>query len=174
MSKPLTQQRLKEVLNYDKETGYFTRLVKSGPSVKVGERAGYKHTDKNGKSYIRISVDGKKYAAHRLVFLYVDGKFPDDQVDHKNGCGIDNWWTNLKQATNADNGKNQKLPKDNTTGICGVYFYKNKTLFQVQITADGKKIHLGYTSDFFEACCLRKAAQLKYGFSKNHGLSRPL
>ena len=84
--KSLTAERLREVLDYDPDTGVFTRKVRTASSVKVGDVAG----SLNGKGYIRIRVDGRLYFAHRLAWLYVHGEWPVDQVDHINGIKNDN------------------------------------------------------------------------------------
>jgi hypothetical protein len=68
-SEELTQERLKSLLNYNPETGEFTWLV-NRRGAWAGEIAGYpKHTG-SGKVYIIIGIDGKKYYAHRLAWLY--------------------------------------------------------------------------------------------------------
>jgi hypothetical protein len=69
----LTQERLKEVLNYDPETGIFTRAVKRH-KYPAGEKAGT--VEFNG--YIVIRISGKTYKAHRLAWLYVYGEWPDN------------------------------------------------------------------------------------------------
>ena len=66
----ITQERLKEVLHYNPETGIFV-WEHSTPYVSAGTTAGWID---NG--YIRIYVDGKEYKAHRLAFLYMEGYFP--------------------------------------------------------------------------------------------------
>lgn len=52
----------------------------------------------------------KKYSflAHRLVWLYMTGKWPENQIDHDNGDATDNRWVNLDDVTRSKNGMNQK------------------------------------------------------------------
>lgn len=76
--------------------------------------------------------------------------------------------------TRQGNSRNMRLFSTNKTGITGVYWYKKGLKWQVRIRVDGYLHHLGYYHDFFEACCARKSAEIKYGFHKNHGSNRPL
>lgn len=92
MKKELTQKELSELLYYDKETGNFIWLVGKGPA-KIGSVAGVRVV---GES-VKITIDGKLYLAHRLAFLYMTGKFPDDIVRHMNDIGDDNRWSNLHE-----------------------------------------------------------------------------
>ncbi len=68
----LTQSQLKELLSYDQETGVFTRLD--------GQNAG-KVAGAINKGYLRIRINGKRYYAHRLAWLYVHGAAP--KIDGK-------------------------------------------------------------------------------------------
>src|SRR5690606_34614864 len=101
----LTQQRLKELLYYDPETGIFTRLVgRSGPRARAGDVAG----SDNGKGYIRIYVDGRPYKAHRLAWFYMHGEWPEE-IDHRNGERADNRLSNLRPVTRQQNNLNQSI-----------------------------------------------------------------
>lgn len=136
----LTQQRLKELLYYDPETGIFTRLVgRSGPRARAGDVAGCD----NGKGYIRIYVDGKPYKAHRLAWFYMHGEWPEE-IDHRNGERADNRLSNLRPVTRQQNNLNQSIYRSNTSGLKGVSFYKATGKWKAQIQVNGRKIGLGY------------------------------
>lgn len=136
----LTQERLKELLSYDPNTGDFTRLIgRSGPKARKGDVAGRD----NGQGYIRIYVDGKGYKAHRLAWFYMTGYWPSE-VDHKNTVRSDNRWSNLREATRHENRTNCSAYKNNSSGIKGVSFYKPTGKWKAQIQKNGKKIGLGY------------------------------
>jgi HNH endonuclease len=137
----LTAARLRELLHYDPETGVFTRLERSTNSVSVGDAAG--GLDDHG--YIRIRVDGKKYRAHRLAWLYMTGEWPRSQIDHRNLKRSDNRWRNLRSATNGQNRSNARLNRNSTTGLKGVYrdHRCSRKLWEARISADGRTIRLG-------------------------------
>ena len=96
----ITQERLQELLHYNPGSGEFTRRVSRGNS-KVGSVAGY-----IGEGYIVIGVDDEYYSAHRLAFLYMEGEFPPDQVDHINTVRSDNRWCNIRRCTAKENNNN--------------------------------------------------------------------
>ena len=134
----ITQERLKELLNYDPDTGVFTWLV-SSRGVKAGV-AGCVHP----LGYIQININGRSYRAHRLAFLYMTGTFPDDQVDHINGMRADNRWLNLREATHSENLRNCGKYANNTSGYKGVHKYKITGKWVAHCHAHGKQHHLGY------------------------------
>ena len=107
----ITQARLKELLTYDPETGYFTRNV-NVKGANAGERAG----TITAKGYIAIGIDRKHYLAHRLAFLYMTGEWPKELVDHKDTIKINNKWENLREATNSQNKRNVGARKTNKSG----------------------------------------------------------
>ena len=115
----LTQERLKELLDYNPDTGVFTRRV-SVQGCKAGDIAGCL----NGKGYRRISVDSKVYVASRLAFLYMGGYLPEYDVDHINRIRDDNKWSNLRHVSRQCNMRNGSRRSTNTSGITGVCWCK--------------------------------------------------
>jgi hypothetical protein len=105
----LNQKTLKKYLNYDPETGVFKRKINSG-KAKIGDVAG----GINGSGYICIRINSVKYRAHRLAWLYVHGKFPDNQIDHINRVKNDNRIDNLRDVTQSVNARNRDLLSTNT------------------------------------------------------------
>lgn len=98
--------------------------------------------------YLLIKINGKRYFAHRLAWLYVYGIFPDVHLDHINGDRSDNRIKNLRLATNSENMQNQKRPrKDNKTGLLGVYFSNIHGKYIAKIVVNHKRIHLGLFED---------------------------
>lgn len=128
----LTQTRLKELLHYDPESGSFTRKARSAVRCrgKVGDVLG----SINSRGYLTISVDNKKYQAHRLAWLLTHGEFPPDQIDHINGIKTDNRIANLRPATRQENGQNSKKRKDNTSGFKGASFDKQRGKWKAVIS----------------------------------------
>lgn len=169
----LTQENLKSKVHYCKDTGLFTWLLGTG-LVKSGDIAGRVLTTKFNKSYIQIKVFKKQYLAHRLAYFYMNGDWPKEQIDHIDGCGKNNKWSNLRPVTAAENCKNKRLQSNNTSGITGVTFNECLGRWKATIYNNNKQYHLGYHQDKFEAICVRKSAERKHGFHGNHGSIRPL
>ena len=156
------KDRLLDKFSYIKCSGE----IFSKKSMKV---VGAKYRDAGGKEYLRVFFEGKRHRAHRLVMIMHGFNLsPDDQIDHINGNGLDNRIENLRIVDSLENAKNQKIFKNNKTGIHGVYFAKHAGKWCAQIS-NRKKIHLGYFNSFLDACAARKSAECKFGFHPNHG-----
>lgn len=161
----ITQERLKELLEYNPDTGVFIWKVQASNRAIIGSAAGFIHA----KGYRHIGLDGREYKAHRLAWLYMYGEFPENQIDHINHKRDDNRLVNFRSVKNCVNGKNQSIPSDNTSGIIGVYWHKQGKKWKASIMVDGKHIHLGMFKEKALAALSRKAAEIKYGFHPNHG-----
>jgi len=132
------RERVVELLNYDPETGVFTRKVRRRRFL-AGEVAG----TLNGKGYIRIRIDGKDYLAHRLAWLVVHGHLPDE-LDHINGEPSDNRIINLRQATRQENVRNTGMRVNNTSGYKGVCWGKSRGKWIATARdANGKSKYIG-------------------------------
>lgn len=165
----LTQARLKELLHYDPDTGIFTRRYNiPNCHIRAGDVAGHK----NQRGYVVIKLFQQAHKAHRLAFLYMTGSFPENEVDHVKHIKHDNRWAKLCEATRTDNNRNRSTPHNNRSGIQGVYWRESARRWVAQIRQEPKNIHLYQGPDFFEACCARKAAEVKYGYHENHGASK--
>jgi hypothetical protein len=164
----LTQERLRSLLSYNPDTGEFTRLVNRRSDL-VGKIAGCPSRVGSEKFYIKIQIDGKKYLAHRLVWLYSYGEWPENQIDHIDQDSLNNRLINLREVTNAENGKNQKMSKRNISGVTGVCFDKKRQKWHARIVVNGKFIHLGYFEVKDDSIAARKNAEVKYDYHPNHG-----
>lgn len=135
----LTQDRLKAVLDYNPETGVFVWKEWRGGKAHAGTAAG-----RLSRGYVGIGVDGRRYRAHRLAWLYVTGEWPADEIDHINGAKADNRWVNLRQADRSINNQNRvRAHRNNTTGVLGVRPMLGTTRFFASIRIRGRSIHLG-------------------------------
>ena len=161
----LTQKRLKELYAYNPETGYFTRLKRTCN----GQILGKVKKLPRGDGYTLLSVDGTLYLQHRLIFLYVHGKFPIEEVDHINHLRCDNRWCNLREVGRKDNCMNSSLRSDNKSSVCGVAWHKTGRAWRAYITSAGVTQHLGLFLLKAEAVSARKKAEQDLNFHINHG-----
>lgn len=148
----LTQEKLREVLEYSPETGIFTWKVRLAHRIKVGDVAGHRNSV---HGYIYIIINNKGYGAHRLAFLYMEGYLPENDVDHINGIRDDNRWKNLRHASRSCNLQNRRLGTSSFSGFLGVNWNKHAKKWRAYITIHGKRIHLGYHDTAEEAALAR-------------------
>ena len=133
----LTQERLKELLDYDPETGVFTARVARSSNLPVGARAG----SVTVRGYVNIHVCNKVYYAHRLAWFYVHGRWPNGHLDHINRVASDNRIANLREATRPQNMANTPVRSHNKSGKKGVAKHHHKWV--ASICKHGRKVHLG-------------------------------
>ena len=138
----ITQSELKELVNYDKDSGIFTWKKKTSNRVKVGSVVGNLHNC----GYIEMRVGGTRCLAHRLAFLYEHGYMPN-LVDHVNGNKQDNRICNLREATYQRNAYNSKIRSDNKSGVRCVSWNKTSNKWEVRVKLNGKLNHYGNYSD---------------------------
>lgn len=93
---------------------------------------------------------------HRLFINIEDGY----EADHINRNRLDNRKWNLREVTRQENMKNKSIYKSNSSGYSGVKWNKKLNKWQVQITVDKKRIHLGVFEDVQSAIFARKKAEL--------------
>ena len=163
--KPLTQEYLKSILDYNSDTGIFTWKVNKSKRAKVGNIAGWEY---NG--YREIEINNKKYKAHRLAWLYVNGKIPKNLIDHIDGDRSNNKISNLREATHQENSENYKIPKTNKSGVKNVSWYKNLNKWVVSISIRKTKKTIGYFDDIELAELVAIETRNKYRQEfANHG-----
>lgn len=136
----LSQSRVVELFSYTPETGLFCWRRRLNNQINT-DRVPAGHVDNRG--YFRIKVDGKKYLRHRLIWLWMTGAFPVRHIDHINGDRTDNRWDNLREATPVQNGGNQRIAKNNTSGFKGVHWSKDRKCWIASVRFNKMRYHLG-------------------------------
>jgi len=141
----MTAQRVRDLLGYDPQTGVFTWKATARRAV-AGSVAGTIY--KNGRRY--ITIGRQRYFAHRLAWLYVHGRWPSAQIDHRNMDRDDNRIENLREATNQQNVANRGVMSSNHLGRKGVGISSDRVhapqRYRARIRVNDKLIHLGYFS----------------------------
>ena len=156
---PVTQQRLKHLLDYDYDplTGVFTCRVQRG-KLSVGSVAGSLNVD----GYVQIQIDRKNYYGHQLAWLYVYGSWPTYDIDHEDTEKDHNWISNLRPCTQSQNNGNERLSKNNTSGFKGVVFDNARKKWKAQIKVNRGMKYLGRYDDKQDAIDAYWAAATKY------------
>jgi len=139
MRSEISHEYLLSVLSYDKDTGY---LFWKNPPFKRrlnGTKAGSVRHD----GRIAITLKGHPYAAHRVIWFLVYGKWPDGFLDHINGDPSDNRLCNLREATNSENQQNITSKGRGRSGVLGAQWNSQLGKWQSSIKLNGKNIYLG-------------------------------
>jgi hypothetical protein len=175
----ITAEYARKVLDYDPDTGVLrwrkrplehfatTRAWKRWNTLFAGAEAGNVTPFKGNTRYRMIKLGSQNFRAHRLAWLIFHGTWPQYDIDHANGEGLDNRIENLSDTDK--NSWNQQLREDNTSKINGVGWHKHAKKWEAYIRVNGRKRHLGYFTDKNDAIATRLAANKKFGFSKRHG-----
>jgi HNH endonuclease len=163
----LTHARLKQLLDYDPETGVFTRLVGTDHGR---HKAGTVSGCSSGR-YREQWVDGVRYAEHRLAWFWMTGEWPSCQIDHENLDKKDNRWANLREANVSQNAMNRA--GRSSSGAKGVYFIKSpekcgSKRWKASIAKGGQSRHLGnfHTREDAQAAYQAAAASLHGEFAR--------
>lgn len=143
----LTAERLRQALDYSPETGFFCWRERLSCRIRIGDVAGCIASD----GYVRIRIDGVSYLGHRLAWLYVQGQWPAEQIDHVNGIKSDNRLRNLRPCSCIENAHNAPCHADNGVGLKGVTIERRTGRFFARICVNRRTIHLGTFSTTKEA-----------------------
>lgn len=109
-------------------------------------RIGMLASNKRPDGYARVGIDGKRYFAHRLIFLMQHGYLPEF-IDHIDGNPSNNQLDNLRAATHQQNLYNTKLSTRNNSGTKGIHWHKLSKKWRVILSIGGKKQHIGLFED---------------------------
>ncbi len=176
----LTKSQLDEIFDIDFITGIVTKKLRPREHFPT-ERSYITHkfcsagmvASHNSCGYVGLSakVDGKVYKlqAHRLVYSMFHNERAPDVIDHADQNRSNNSISNLRPSNKSHNAQNTKLISRNRSGIMGVWYDKARNAYQVYIDSQGERLRLGRRKSFLDACCLRKSAEVKLGFSPIHG-----
>lgn len=114
---------------------------------------------KTDSDYLQANYQRKKFSLHRLIMKVNN---PKQQIDHINHNVLDNRKCNLRIVTNSQNQMNRNKPKQNTSGVRGVYWHKNKKQWQANIQVDNKLLYLGIFDKKEDAIDARLKAEKQY------------
>lgn len=176
----MLKKRTNQVFDFEGDTfllvdsrkhGKFLILIDAVDVVRIAEHnwhllSNRKCLDRDAlyfKTNIR-NADGSRgmLSLHRLI---VDA--PDDiGVDHIHHSFLDLRKSELRLATQNQNGKNKSKHRKSSNRFKGVHYYKSSNKWRAHIGHDGRLIHLGYFAHTpegeTEAACAYDLAAIRY------------
>jgi hypothetical protein len=168
MSVEITAERLRYLLHYEPLTGVFRWRISTSNRMPVGTMAGaYSH------GYCTIGIDGCRYRAANLAYLYMTGEWPTAGIDHKDQDSTNDRWENLRLADQSQNNANSRMRKDNVSGSRGVSWSRSKLKWRAYVSLNGKQFFCGYHDSIEDAKAARDSkASLLFGeFARFDSLS---
>lgn len=151
----ITQDYVQSLLTYNPNTGELRNAVDRNTRAPKNALAGSLTTD----GYISVQLCGKKYQAHRLIWLYVTGEWPQQEIDHINRNRSDNRWVNLRVVTRLENSRNTNGHTKSKSGVKGVAYVSSLKKWQVQMRVCGKTHYIGVYDTICEAANARADAE---------------
>ena len=159
----MNKDKAHEMFRYDDGVLYW----KFSPNrrIRIGDSVGSKM--KSG--YLQTGVEKKQWYVHRLIFLYHHGYLPDF-VDHVDGNKSNNRIENLRSASSIENQQNRKIGRQNTSGIKGVCWHKQRQKWQARVKINGKQVSAGLFLTLEEAAnAVQKLRSNLHKEFANHG-----
>jgi hypothetical protein len=165
----LTKEYIKNSFKYNPENGEFKRIKRFDSKKNVFVECDRQVKAITSYGYLQVNILGKPRLVHRIIFLYMTGKLPKEDVDHINGDRLDNRWENLRLVTRKENLRNAGIRTDNTSGYPGVSFDRFSGKWHSYIHNDGKRTNIGYFETVEEAIKEKQKYEKLLGFHPNHG-----
>ena len=172
--KDLSPAEVRELLDYDPETGEFTYRTRPGDShsdVTFNARFAGRKAGSFNHGYWRVKIRSIAYSGHRLAWVWMKGEWPTEDVDHKNTLKGDNRFDNLRPATRGQNVANVGLMRHNKVGLKGVCWKPRQGRhgkYHAQITYRQKVHHLGFydNPEAAHAAYVRAAQEMHGEFAR--------
>jgi hypothetical protein len=176
------QAVLLQLLRYDPETGKLywrkrtsdwfqsAKFPDAACNVWNAQHAGKEAFAGRGSAgYPKGELLGMNVLAHRLIWVMHYGEDPSGMIDHIDHNRANNRISNLRAANYTINAQNRSLGTRNKSGVIGVRWVPSRNKWRADIRAEGRDIFLGNFEQKEDAVMARKSADVKYGFSENHG-----
>lgn len=158
-----------EYFRYEPETGKLFWKIRPSRAIQAGTEISY-----ISDGYLRVGFKGRGYFVHRIIWaiLHPEDEILDgEEIDHIDHDRVNNRPENLRKVRQIDNSRNKSKDHRNTSGVTGVGWHSYHKKWQAKISVGGVRVYLGLFGSKDAAIAARKAAEVKYGFHKNHGKS---
>jgi hypothetical protein len=176
MSALPTADFVRQILDYNPETGVFRWKARTPEMFRDTPKRSKEHACANWNSryagelagghahngYVSIAINNRKYYAHRLAWFYMKGEWPINSVDHADMGTSNNAFANLREATQSQNMRNIRHPRNNTSGVKGVYWNSAAGRWCASFHIHRKHIHIGLFDSIEEATDALSKAMVKH------------
>ena len=179
-------QIIKESITYDSLTGkLFWKDHRPSYHFKTESAMKRWHTLFAGKeiigqcdygesTYINVRINDTKHKSHRVAWFLHHGVWPEGDIDHKDGDGLNNKIANLRDVPRQVNARNASISKNNSSGVNGVNFRKDngKWVARGNMVVEGQFVreYLGQFDTLDEAKKARRDWEDSQGnFTERHG-----
>lgn len=161
MREPITVNELRGLVSIDQTTGemrWRARGIPAWDAKYAGSRA-FATKDKSG--YLRSTIRGRNYYAHRVVFALIHGRWPEGDVDHVDRNRSNNSPENLRECSRAQNCQNASS-RGGSSGFLGVSWDRSRNKWVAGLRINGKRVVLGRFASESDAAKAYDAAALKH------------
>jgi len=164
-ARKLDAARVRELLDYCPETGIFMWKPRTepgrGPTIFNKRFAGKQAGCPDAYGYIQLSIDRRRYKAHRLSWLLVHGPIPaDKEVDHRDGNRANNAISNLRLASRQQQVNNTGPRKPGK--VKGCHWHARDRKWAARFRLNGRNLSLGEFDRLEDAQAARVRAEMKY------------
>lgn len=159
----VSYEDLHRLLVYDPDTGVLLWRVRRSQRVRAGDEAGGLSPNRGGKLYRRVKVGGKHVFAHRIVWKMMTGEWPEGEIDHIDGDGTNNRWSNLRLADRELNCAHLVgIKSNNTSGHTGVHYHRGSGRWLAYMKRRGGHVLYSYHETREGAAQARREAERRF------------
>jgi hypothetical protein len=145
MAARVSAEYVRQILDYNPDKGVLVWRCRPDRDKKWNSRcAGKEAGEFSPSKYRRLTIDGKTFSYHHIVWLHQTGEWPIRELDHIDRDKMNNRIENLRLATRSEQMRNTVVRKDNKTGLKGVCWDKKSQRWFVSINVEKETKYRGY------------------------------
>lgn len=138
------EETLPLALRYDADEGKLYWRDEWWPKSRTTNTVGAMDgTKRSPTGYVRFEHRGRRFMVHRVIWFMHHGEWPDGEIDHIDGNGLNNHISNLRVVDHKANMYNRPMYRCNKTGYKGVSKNARENLYRAQISKDRVPYKIG-------------------------------